>query len=412
MIYKRIQSALILTAAILSTPLPLFPTSVTLGWQPNQEQDLAGYRLFYGTKSGAYDVSVDAGNTIEHTVDGLDIGTRYYFSLKAYDTSGNESGFCEEVSYTPESDAGDIMTLTVPNGGENVRAGARYTLIWQAHREIEEIRIWLSTDDGSTWDMIESHTDNDGSWTWDVPGIHSGECIVKLEKYGNPDIYDYSDACFSIEENGDDYDEDLCLLNPQGGERIVAGSEFTITWNTNPDIQEIRIWLSADNGYTWEMIEDRTPNDGSWTWDVPFRRSDLCIMKLEKYGNSSIYDYSDACFSIEGLVGVDDDETSGLPRTVELFQNYPNPFNPSTQISYTVPTDGTGGDQHHVSMVIYNVRGKMVKQLVDGRLSPGRYTTHWNGRTDWGETAPSGVYLYLLSVDGEASPPRKMSLAR
>ncbi len=410
--FRSVRSLLAITAITLFPARPLFSTSATLGWQPNPEQDLAGYRLFYGTTSGDYAAAVDAGNVIEHTVTGLEIGTRYYFALKAYDTSGNMSDYSEEISYTPESDAGDIMHLDTPNGGEHLRAGARFTLVWEAHRDIEEIRIWLSTDSGYTWNMIESNTENDGSWTWNVPEILSDECMLKLEKYGNPDIYDYSDTCFSIEENGEDFDEDLYLLNPRGGEKLVAGSAFTVTWNTNPDIEEIRIWLSADNGYTWEMIEERTQNDGNWTWDVPFRTSDLCVLKLEKYGNPGIYDYSDDCFSIDGLVGIDDEETSGLPRTVELGQNYPNPFNPSTQISYTVPTDGTGSEEHSVSMRIYSTRGKMVKQLVDGRMVPGRYSTHWDGRTDYGEAAPSGVYLYLLTVDRKAAPTRKMVLTR
>ena len=60
--------------------------------------DLAGYQVYWGTTSAAYETPVDVGDVTEYTVDGLDSGARYYFSVTAYDTSGNESAFSNEAS--------------------------------------------------------------------------------------------------------------------------------------------------------------------------------------------------------------------------------------------------------------------------------------------------------------------------
>ncbi len=403
---------IVVIALFLLFPVQLFPISITLDWNPNTESDLAGYKLYFGTAPGDYSTIINTGNVIEYTVDGFEIGTTYYFALSAFDNANNESGLSEEISYVAGSDLTDVLHLVRPNGGEKLRSGSSYTISWEAHPEIEKIRIWLSTDDGYTWEIIKDNAENTGSWTWDVPDILSDQCILKLEKQGNPNIYDYSDAYFTIDENGEDTDDDLCLLNPSGGEEISAGSSYTVEWSTPPEIEKIRIWLSTDDGYTWEIIKNRTLNDGKWKWTVPFLESGQCIMKLEKYGNPEIYDYSDECFTISGQLGVDDEEIVNLPRAIELEQNFPNPFNPSTQISYGLPEDESGSGLQYVAVTVYNARGKLVKRLVDDRLPPGRYTVHWDGKTDYGEDSPSGIYFYLLVVDGKPLPARKMLLAK
>lgn len=62
--------------------------------------DLEGYKLYYGTSSGVYTISVDVGNVASSLVTGLTSGTTYYFVVTAYDTIGNESGYSTEVVKT------------------------------------------------------------------------------------------------------------------------------------------------------------------------------------------------------------------------------------------------------------------------------------------------------------------------
>lgn len=85
-----------------------------LVWDPNTESDLAGYRLHYGTSSQNYTVNVDVGNQTTYPVENLDEGITYYFSLTAYDLSGNESGYSEELVYTVPG----FPEMTVAGSGE------------------------------------------------------------------------------------------------------------------------------------------------------------------------------------------------------------------------------------------------------------------------------------------------------
>jgi hypothetical protein len=60
--------------------------------------DLAGYKLYYGTASGDYSTSIDMGNVTTFVVPNLTWGIIYYFSVTAYDTGGNESGYSNEIN--------------------------------------------------------------------------------------------------------------------------------------------------------------------------------------------------------------------------------------------------------------------------------------------------------------------------
>ena len=74
--------------------------TVQVTWNPNTEEDLAGYRLYVGEASGQYGEPVDVGNVTGHVMEITpQHGATYYFALTAYDTSGNESGYSDEAGW-------------------------------------------------------------------------------------------------------------------------------------------------------------------------------------------------------------------------------------------------------------------------------------------------------------------------
>jgi hypothetical protein len=85
-----------------STVRPLFSdASVTLSWNQNDEEDLSGYRVYYGLTSGQYDFIEEASSDTFLTLSSLE-NVRYYFAVTAYDLAGNESDYSEEISWAPE----------------------------------------------------------------------------------------------------------------------------------------------------------------------------------------------------------------------------------------------------------------------------------------------------------------------
>jgi glucuronoarabinoxylan endo-1,4-beta-xylanase len=71
----------------------------------------------------------------------------------------------------------------------------------------------------------------------------------------------------------------------------------------------------------------------------------------------------------------------------KLEQNYPNPFNPSTTIQYDVPS------RTHVVLMIYNILGQSVAELVNAEQNAGHYETRFDA-----SALASGVYLYRLQA--------------
>ncbi len=81
-------------------------------------------------------------------------------------------------------------------------------------------------------------------------------------------------------------------------------------------------------------------------------------------------------------------ENSGkAPLTYELFENYPNPFNPETTLKYQL------AHSSDVKIDVYNILGKKVRTLVDGKKAAGSYSIQWDGTNDQGMKVSSGVYF-------------------
>ena len=80
---------------------PPTSNSAALAWDAVAATNLSGYRLYYGTTPGSYlqpyGQGISAGNATTFTLMGLSSSTRYYFAVTAFDTSGNESGYSNEV---------------------------------------------------------------------------------------------------------------------------------------------------------------------------------------------------------------------------------------------------------------------------------------------------------------------------
>ena len=95
--------------------------------------------------------------------------------------------------------------------------------------------------------------------------------------------------------------------------------------------------------------------------------------------------------------------------SAKLFQNYPNPFNPSTTIAFTVP--GGSGSKQNVALNIYDLRGALVRSLVNGPVEGGRHEVTWNGTNNRGEQVSSGVYFTRFASGGTKSI-KKMILLR
>lgn len=77
-----------------------------------------------------------------------------------------------------------------------------------------------------------------------------------------------------------------------------------------------------------------------------------------------------------------------LPGAFKVLQNYPNPFNPETTIRFQLPA------KSDIRISIFNIRGQLVKALINERMAPGYYEISWDGTNNQDLRVASGVYYY------------------
>lgn len=76
-----------------------FSGSVTVAFDPIEDPDIIGYRVYYGLVSREYTHSVDIGSQNIYTLTGLTPGRTYYVAVTSYDVNDNESVYSQEISY-------------------------------------------------------------------------------------------------------------------------------------------------------------------------------------------------------------------------------------------------------------------------------------------------------------------------
>jgi len=99
-------------------------------------------------------------------------------------------------------------------------------------------------------------------------------------------------------------------------------------------------------------------------------------------------------------------EIENLPKTFSLSQNYPNPFNSETLIHYELPRQGKA------TLDIYNLLGQKICRLIDKTQPGGSYSINWDGLDDSGKLVGSGIYFYIIKLDNEILPTRKMVIIK
>lgn len=110
----------------------------------------------------------------------------------------------------------------------------------------------------------------------------------------------------------------------------------------------------------------------------------------------STYEHGDQA-SAEVPVKLASGGAPSLPSRLTLLGNSPNPFNPETTIRFVVPA----GPRRDYSIRIYDVAGRLVRELASGRIDAGAHDARWDGTDAHGATVGSGVYLYRVSAGSE-----------
>lgn len=154
------------------------------------------------------------------------------------------------------------------------------------------------------------------------------------------------------------------------GEKIFAG-----TWRNG-------VFLSTDNGDNWSTVNTGLTDSPS---DFFESITSLAVLDSNLYagtGGAGVWQrpLSEMITSVESFIGES-------PLTFSLQQNYPNPFN------YQLPKTT------HINISIYNVKGQLVRTLIDGNQEPGYHAVKWDSRNNYGDLLGTSIYFAKFTTD-------------
>jgi len=212
-------------------------------------------------------------------------------------------------------------------------------------------------------------------------------------------IYEYSiTALFHVGESCPSNIETVTLVLPvpQNPEASTQYANILISWDELADrsFSHYKVYRNL------LMIADDIMENSYIDLDVPNGNYSYNVRSVYSGGYQSALSTDAVIEHIQTNI----DEII-VPVKTELTGNYPNPFNPTTTISFSTKEAG------YVSINIYNMKGQLVKTLVNKQLDAAYYDIVWNGKDNSDKSVSSGIYFYKMKSNNYTAT-KKMILMK
>ncbi|HOQ77235.1 MAG: C25 family cysteine peptidase [Candidatus Cloacimonetes bacterium] len=224
------------------------------------------------------------------------------------------------------------------------------------------------------------------------------------------------------DENGDpvyDYMHIIYWYDSQNNRFIVewnkAYNQYTIDLGPNASLEKFQIILYPKPDQDGDIVIQYH------TVDNPGITTNYCTVGIEDHNQLSGLTYTHGNtypvtanilapeLAIKFTTNKPDNfvsnEDNTLPEPISNLINYPNPFNPTTTIAFNVKQPAK------VTINIYNLKGQLIKTLINNELLYGEHKVVWDGTDNLGNNIGSGVYLYKMQLNGY-SKTKKMLLLK
>lgn len=316
---------------------------------------------------------------------------------RCYDTYAHDVIYCEDyppvLSITENSTDFGTATNTISNcfTVANVRGN---TLEYDISKDV----YWITNISPDQGDLTAGGDESDNiSVTVDRSNFSQAELANS-----------YNDATIDIDSNGGD-DEVTIRVHVAApaapttldvSNRGSWGSNIHLTWNNVASEVGYRISRRLGSSGDYSVIATVGVNVTGYT-DTEYtveKNGSVIWYRVESYNGGG---YSPDYTSILGegntarMGGPDLMMTQNLPESYSLDDSFPNPGNPGTSITFQMPEAG------NAVLKVVNIRGAVVRTLVNEQRSAGSHQVHWDGKNDQGLSVGSGMYIFILNAGGK-----------
>jgi hypothetical protein len=271
----------------------------TITW--NRPACIARFRISYSTDG------VTWNSIATPTNDGIGTSQSYNWTIPNTISSSTVLIRVADYNYAASYDESDAVftispnvdiTVTSPNGGENIYALTQHTITWNNLSGVSGLYdLYYSTNGGTSWTTIASSVTGN-AYIWNVPNVPSTTCLVRVFDNQSSCKFDVSNTVFSI------LPPMPLLLSPNGGEVLNSGCPRNITWDQTRIYSTVRLDYSSNGGTTWTNIVTNATNNGSYSWTPPYIYGANYLIKIANTSDVLSADTSDASFSVLNPIGV------------------------------------------------------------------------------------------------------------
>jgi photosystem II stability/assembly factor-like uncharacterized protein len=318
-------------------------------------------------------------------MDPSDPNTLYYGTYRLYKTTNGAQNW--------SAISGD---LTDGPGSGNLVFNTLTTI---AVSPVDSRIVYVGTDDGNVWvtfnggqDWYDIGADLPERWITRVAADHvdplKAYVTISGFRWDSPLPHVY------VTEDGGNSWTDISDGLPE-----VPVNDIIIDTNNRDYLYvgtDVGVFRSTDGGVEWESLHDGFPV-------VPV--TDLTFHKPTRTLSAATYGRSMFTVDLPPPLTVGGRRVPQVPPGPTLGQNYPNPFNPSTGIRFTVHEYG------RVKIAVFDLHGRLVRTILDRKLSAGDHEVIWDGKDEQNLALPSGPYIYRFNI-GDQIITRKMLLMK
>jgi PKD repeat protein len=175
---------------------------------------------------------------------------------------------------------------------------------------------------------------------------------------------------------------------------IIVRKEFFADFTGNP--------LEGIGPLSVQFSDMSTAGVTSWTWDFGDGGYSTDKNPTHKYDKFGLFDVKlivsngktiDSLRKVKYIKVIDPNSVSETILIDAKMYNYPNPFNSGTEIKFSI------NDTGRLKLIIYDINGRIIKELLDNNVSSGNYSLYWDGTNKNSELVPQGTYYYRLVIE-------------
>ena len=313
------------------------------------------------------------------------------FTYTALNETGGSAQATVEITVRPVNDA--PVFLSAPVTGASQDSLYTYSIIGA---DIDSDAITIDAHVVPDW-LALTDLQNDSGLLEGVPGsMDLGEHEVVLTLFDGIDTIEQRFVVTVVEGMPGQAE----LLSPSNGAQDVSRS-LTLSWNV-PGAVTYDVQVGLDSDFAAVVIEEFGANN-AFLELVDLAENTSFFWRVRGINAAGTGEWSDP---FEFRTALDTANEEELPaQNFRLFANYPNPFREHTVIPFELAVASS------VEIHIYDVHGRLLMSFDEGVLSPGYYTTQWNGDDRSGQPVASGSYFVLLT-QGADQETRMITLIR